>query len=100
MQDIHWASGAFGYFPSYALGNIYSGQILATMEKDLPEWKNQISSGNFQNIKQWLAKNVHQHGKLYSPFGLIRKITGEEINVKHYLNYLNEKYAKLYGFNQ
>ncbi|MCK4439887.1 carboxypeptidase M32 [Candidatus Bathyarchaeota archaeon] len=98
MQDIHWASGAFGYFPSYALGNIHSGQILATMEKDLPDWKTQISSGNFQNIKQWLAKNVHNHGNLYDPADLIRRITGEELNVKPYLNYLHKKYSKLYGF--
>jgi len=98
MQDIHWASGAFGYFPSYALGNIYSGQILATMEKGLSDWKTQISSGNFQNIKQWLAKNVHNHGNLYDPADLIRRITGEELNVKPYLNYLHKKYSKLYGF--
>jgi len=98
MQDIHWASGAFGYFPSYALGNIYSGQILATMEKGLSDWKTQISSGNFQNIKQWLAKSVHNHGNLYDPADLIRRITGEELNVKPYLNYLHKKYSKLYGF--
>jgi carboxypeptidase Taq len=97
-QDTHWASGLFGYFPSYALGNIYSGQILATMEKDLPDWKTQISSGNFQNIKQWLAKNVHNYGDLYDPADFIQKITGEELSVKPYFNYLYKKYSKLYGF--
>jgi carboxypeptidase Taq len=98
MQDTHWASGLFGYFPSYALGNIYSGQILVTMEKDLPDWKTQISNGNFQNIKQWLAKNVHNYGELYDPTDFIKKITEEELSVKPYLNYLNKKYSKLYGF--
>ncbi len=98
MQDTHWASGLYGYFPSYALGNIYSGQILAKMEKDLPDWRNQIAKGNFQNIKQWLVKNVHSYGDLYDPADLIKKITGEELSVKPYLNYLNEKYSKLYGF--
>jgi len=98
MQDIHWASGAFGYFPSYALGNIYSGQILAAMEKDLPNWKSQISNGNFQDVRQWLTKNIHSHGDLYDPMELIKKITGEELNVKPYFNYLHKKCSKLYGF--
>ncbi|MDH5754780.1 MAG: carboxypeptidase M32 [Candidatus Bathyarchaeota archaeon] len=98
MQDTHWASGLYGYFPSYALGNIYSGQILARMEKDLPYWRKQIAKGNFQNIKQWLIKNVHSYGDLYDPADLIKKITGQELNVKPYINYLNEKYSKLYGF--
>jgi carboxypeptidase Taq len=98
MQDTHWASGLYGYFPSYALGNIYSGQILATMEKDLPNWKKQVEKGNFSPVKNWLIKNVHNYGNLYDPPELIRKITGKELNVKPYLNYLNEKYSKLYDF--
>jgi carboxypeptidase Taq len=98
MQDIHWSSGAFGYFPSYALGNIFSGQILATMEKDVPDWKNQISSGNFQDVKQWLTKNVHHYGNLYDPADLIKRITGDQVSVKPYFNYLHRKYSKLYGF--
>ncbi|MBE0520299.1 carboxypeptidase M32 [Candidatus Bathyarchaeota archaeon] len=98
MQDTHWAGGLFGYFPSYALGNIFSGQILATMEKDVPDWKNQISSGNFQDVKQWLTKNVHHYGNLHDPADLIKRITGEEVSVKPYFNYLYRKYSKLYGF--
>ena len=98
MQDTHWASGYYGYFPSYALGNIYSGQILARMEKDLPDWRKQIAKGNFYDIKQWLVKNVHSYGDLYDPADLIKKITREELDVKPYLNYLNTKYSKLYGF--
>ena len=98
MQDTHWASGLFGYFPSYALGNIYSGQLLAKMEREIPEWKEQLANGNFNNVKQWLTRNVHSYGNLYDPADLIKIITGEEINVKHYLNYLYGKYSKLYGF--
>jgi len=98
MQDTHWASGLYGYFPSYALGNIYSGQILATIEKDLPKWRKQIEKGNVSPVKNWLIKNVHSYGDLYDPPELVRKITGKELNVKPYLNYLNEKYSKLYGF--
>jgi len=98
MQDTHWASGLYGYFPSYALGNIYSGQILATMEKDLPNWGKQIEKGNFSLVKNWLIKNVHNYGNLYDPPELIRKIAGKELSVKPYLNYLDEKYSTLYGF--
>jgi carboxypeptidase Taq len=98
MQDTHWASGLYGYFPTYALGNIYSGQILAVMEKNLPDWRNQLVKGNFQDIKQWLVKNVHSYGDLYDPTDLIQKIVGEEISVKTFISYLNKKHSNLYGF--
>jgi carboxypeptidase Taq len=98
MQDTHWASGLYGYFPSYALGNIYSGQILATMEKALPNWRKEIEKGNSRIVKKWLTKNIHNYGDLYDPSELIRKITGNELNVKPYLKYLNKKYSKLYNF--
>ena len=98
MQDTHWAGGSFGYFPCYALGNIYSGQILAAMEKTLPNWKKQLTKGNFTDTKQWLIKNVHNYGNLCDPADLIKKITGTELKVKPYFDYLNEKYSKLYGF--
>jgi carboxypeptidase Taq len=98
MQDTHWASGLQGYFPTYALGNIYSGQILNQINKDIPEWKNQIVKGNFHNIKRWLIDNIHFYGNLYDPSDLIKKITGEQINIKPYLDYLNGKYSKLYGY--
>jgi len=98
MQDTHWASGLYGYFPTYALGNIYSGQILIRMEKDIPNWRNQIAKGNFHSVKQWLTENVYRYGNLYDPADLIKKVAGEEINAKHYLSYLNDKYSKLYGY--
>ncbi|MEM3577749.1 MAG: carboxypeptidase M32 [Candidatus Bathyarchaeia archaeon] len=96
MQDTHWASGLFGYFPSYALGNIYSGQILTQMEKDLPNWREQISKGNFHLVKNWLINNIHNYGNLYDPADLIKKITGTELSVKPYLQYLEGKYSKLH----
>ena len=98
MQDTHWASGLYGYFPTYALGNIYSGQILARLEKDIRDWREQISKGDFRNVKQWLIKNVHSHGNLFSPPDLIKNITGKELTVDPYLNYLHRKYSRLYGF--
>jgi len=98
MQDTHWASGLYGYFPSYALGNIYSGQILARMEKDLTNWRKEVEKGNVIFVKNWLSKNIHSYGNLYDPPELIKNITGQELDVNPYLKYLNEKYSKLYGF--
>lgn len=98
MQDTHWASGYYGYFPSYALGNIYGGQLLSAMEKDMPDWRKQLEKGSFKPAKQWLTEKVHKQGNLYDPPMLIKKITGKELTVKPYLNYLNEKCSKLYGF--
>ncbi len=98
MQDTHWASGLFGYFPSYALGNIYSGQLLAAMEKAIPDWNYQISKGDFRNTKGWMIKNIYACGNLYDPKDLLNRITREDINPKHYINYLNTKYSKIYGY--
>ncbi len=97
MQDTHWAGGAFGYFPSYALGNIYSGQILQAMQAGLPTWSTQLAKGNFKKVKTWLVDNVHSQGNLYDAPDLIKKISGKKLNVKPYLKYLNEKYSSLYG---
>jgi len=98
LQDTHWASGSFGYFPSYALGNIYSGQILTKMVKELPEWKIQISNGDFKHIKQWLTDNVYTYGNQFDPSDFIRNITGEELNVKPFLEYLDKKFSSIYGY--
>ncbi|UCB60320.1 MAG: carboxypeptidase M32 [Candidatus Bathyarchaeota archaeon] len=98
MQDIHWASGYYGYFPTYALGNIYSGQLLTKLRKDIPIWQDQIRTGDFLQVKKWLTENVHQHGNLYDPADLIKRITGESLNVQPYLKYLDEKCAWIYGY--
>jgi len=98
MQDTHWAGGDFGYFPTYALGNIFSGQILSTMQKAIPGWRDEIAEGNFRNVKKWLTDNVHAYGALYDPAILIKKIVGEEINVNPYFAYLNSKYSWIYGY--
>ena len=98
MQDTHWAGGAFGYFPSYALGNIYGGQILSTMEKGLPNWRELLAKGDLPSTKEWLIKNVYSYGNLYDPVDLLKKVTAEGINVKHFINYLNTKYSGLYGY--
>jgi len=98
MQDTHWASGLFGYFPSYALGNIYSGQINAALSSDLPDWRNQLCEGNLESVNGWLKTNIHQQGDLYDPEDLIKRVTGRTLDSEPYLQYLNKKYGSLYGF--
>ncbi len=97
LQDVHWSHGYFGYFPSYALGNLYGGQILHRMEKEMPNWREYISKGSFQEVRGWLVKNVHAYGNLYDPLDLLERITGESVTSKHFIEYLESKYSKIYG---
>ena len=98
MQDTHWASGLYGYFPSYTLGNIYCGQITAAVTKDSPDWRSQLAVGKLNQLNEWLKRNIHSRGDLYDPEELIKKATGRNLNSEAYLSYLNEKYCVIYGF--
>lgn len=96
LQDVHWAYGAFGYFPSYALGNLYGAQFLATMKKTVNVDKD-LQKGKLENINAWLAKNVHVHGSRYLPHELVKKATGEALNPAYFTEYLITKYNKVYA---
>ncbi len=98
MQDTHWASGLYGYFPSYALGNIYGGQIFSAITEDMPDWGSQLLEGKLGGINTWLKKNIHNQGDLYEPEELIKRATGTNIDSQPYLQYLIKKYSNLYGF--
>ena len=98
MQDTHWAGGSYGYFPSYALGNLYGGMMLEKIEGDLPEWREKIAAGSVSEVVGWLVGNVHKHGRLYDPADLIRMITGKDITIEPFLKYLDDKYSGLYGY--
>lgn len=96
LQDVHWSCGLIGYFPSYALGNVYSAQILNTMKKEF-NVSGALERGELYKIKEWLNTHIHKYGKLKSPEEIIKKVTGEEINSKYYIEYLKEKYRKIYN---
>ena len=98
MQDTHWPSGYFGYFPSYTLGNIFSGQLLDKIKQEIPNMRTQLAEGNLLSVTKWLAENVHAQSNLHDPAELIKKITGNQLDAKPYLAYLREKYGTLYGF--
>ena len=98
MQDTHWASGLYGYFPSYALGNIYDGQIIDALTKSVPNWWTHITQGQLEPVNQWLKANIHSRGNLKDPEDLIKQATGSPLDSKYFLKYLIEKYSVLYGF--
>jgi carboxypeptidase Taq len=98
MQDTHWASGLYGYFPTYALGNVYSGQITETMNNQQPEWQGYLTKGELSDVRNWLADHVYMAGNMYDPADLIKKITGSALTVEPYIKYLDAKYRKLYEF--
>ncbi len=98
LQDIHWSSGDFGYFPSYSLGNIYAAQFANALEKDIPTFSALIANGDFAPIRKWLHHNIHQHGKLLMPGEILLKATGEPSNAQFLVTYLTKKYASLYEF--
>jgi carboxypeptidase Taq len=96
LQDIHWTSGSFGYFPTYTLGNIYAAQLEAAMRKDLPDYREQVKRGEFRDILGWMIDKVHRHGKTLTPREIMKAATGEEINAEHLIRYLEEKYKLVY----
>lgn len=96
LQDVHWAGGDFGYFPSYALGYMYAAQLKQKMLEDLPEFDALLERGEFHPIKQWLTEKVHIHGKRKKPLDIIKDATGEELNVCYLIDYLSNKYSNLY----
>ncbi len=98
LQDTHWYAGLIGYFPTYVLGNIYNSQMLATMKKSIPEWESQLGAGDFSQIRNWLVTNVQNKGSIYDPIDLIKFISNEPPNTNYFLDYLNEKYSRIYNF--
>jgi carboxypeptidase Taq len=96
LQDIHWAMGAFGYFPSYTLGNLYAAQLFESFEKQNLKWKAQVEKGKLLFIKEWLNESVHQYGRQFSSKELIKQVTGKQFSEQPYLNYLTGKYGEIY----
>lgn len=93
LQDIHWAGGSFGYFPTYALGNLIAAQLWSIARRRLPDLPEEIRRGNFRPLLDFLRETVHRHGAKYEPAELLRRITGSpEVDPACFLSYLREKY--------
>jgi len=96
LQDIHWSFGAFGYFPTYTLGNLYSAQLLTAARKELPNHDEQIRKGEFTPLLEWMRKNVHSRGSIIEPSELIKEATGNEPSPDDFVKYLQDKVEFLY----
>jgi len=96
LQDVHWSGGAFGYFPSYCLGNMIAAQLWFTVRNQYPELDTEFEAGNFSRLLGWLRTQIHEQGRRYEALELVRRVTGEELTPKYLLRYLNERYAPLY----
>ena len=94
LQDTHWSSGLFGYFPTYTLGNLVSAIIASKMRNDLEDYEKDIKRGDFQPIREWLRLKIHQHGSAYAPKVLLKNTLNEGYNPDYFVTYIETKYLE------
>lgn len=97
LQDVHWSAGLFGYFPTYALGNLYAAQFFRQALKDLGDLDASFRQGDFASLLAWLRENIHRHGCRYSPAELVERITGSPLQHEALMSQLTKKYGEIYG---
>ena len=96
LQDVHWASGLIGYFPTYALGNLIAGQLFARAYTDLPDLDAQLGAGELYGLREWLRENVHRHGAKFTTGELLPRVVGGPIAVGPFIAYLKGKLSQVY----
>ncbi|WP_454785948.1 carboxypeptidase M32 [Legionella sp. WA2024007413] len=92
MQDVHWPSGIFGYFPAYTFGALIAAQLFSAVKKSIPDLKDQLQQGNFKSLLAWLREHIHQKGRLLTFPELLRQATGETLNPDYYFAHIKERY--------
>ena len=96
-QDTHWAIGAIGYFPSYALGSAYGAQFLRKMRETV-DVEGCIARGDFGPINDWNREHIWRHGSMLKPTEVFEQATGEKFDPNVFCDYLEQKFGELYGF--
>ncbi len=96
LQDVHWSFGAFGYFPTYTLGNLYSVQFFEQAMRELPNLEVEIAAGQLLGLRRWLEQKIHRWGRMFTPAHLAERVTGSTINPEPFLQYVEKKYGELY----
>lgn len=96
LQDIHWAWGMVGYFPTYTLGNFYSVQLFTQAKKEIPELEDHISKGKLTALTDWLRAKVHRVGTRRLAKELVHDITGQALSAQPFVQYLETKYRAIY----
>jgi carboxypeptidase Taq len=91
LQDIHWGAGLIGYFPTYTLGNLVSAQLWEAIRRELPDVEAGVARGDTTALREWLRDRIHRHGRTFPPRELLRRVTGEELQVQPFLRYLRDK---------
>jgi carboxypeptidase Taq len=99
LQDIHWSHGAFGYFPTYTLGNLYAAQLFETIQDAIPDLWDRVRRGEFATLLTWLRENIHRYGRRKLPVEILKDATGQDPDWRPYLRYLENKYGGLYGLS-
>jgi len=98
LQDVHWSFAAFGYFPTYTLGNLMSAQLFNQAQHDVPNLTAQIAGGRFEELLRWLRRNVHRHGRARSAHEIMESTTGSTLSAEPWLAYVREKWGEIYDF--
>jgi carboxypeptidase Taq len=93
LQDMHWAAGSLGYFPTYSLGNVYSVQIFERAREALPDLDEQFERGEFTLLREWFRDNLYVHGRKFTPLETLEKAAGSGLDAGPYIRYLKTKYA-------
>lgn len=96
LQDVHWAYAYYGYFPTYALGSAIGAQIMNTMEKQI-DVDGLLEKGKVKEIEKWLKKNIQHDAAMTDYNSILLRATGEKFNPQYYIDYLKNKYTKLYN---
>jgi carboxypeptidase Taq len=97
LQDVHWAAGLFGYFPTYAIGNMIAGQLWERASADLPGLGEQMAVGELAPLREWLRSNIHVHGSKFTTGELLERVVGGPIVVAPFVAYLQAKLGEVYG---
>lgn len=100
LQDMHWTGSWIGYFQSYALGNIYDGMIYNAIRKDLPNFTGLVEKGEFAPIIQWLTEKIWQYGRSVTTMDLLNKFSDKGLDAQPLLDYLDDKFGKIYGWKK
>jgi carboxypeptidase Taq len=96
LQDVHWSMGLFGYFPTYALGNLIAAQLWNKINLDIPEIEKKITKAEFSDLLDWLQEHIHRHGAKYNPLDLLKQATGQDLDAEPYLQYIEGKFGDIY----
>ena len=96
LQDIHWAIGAFGYFPGYALGSFNAAQLDAALRREVPDLDALMQSGDFSAPLTWMREHVHRYGEVLTAPDLIRQATGQSTGPEDFLTHLKSSYQELF----